>query len=131
MSTSYEVKVGEYAEKHFIKSFKKKYQNAWDLTWQGIEEQFKRFDSLAETDIAEVICGTEKIKIAKTQFRVHNTKDSRKTSGNRCIIAVHADTRIVKVLLVYGKTDLAGSGETAKWKQMVKENYPEYRKIIT
>ena len=131
MFTNYAVVVQKYAERHFISKFKKKYKRAWDVTWDAIHEEFKRIDTLiGKTNIAETITDQGGIKICKTEFRVHGTQESRHASGNRCIIAVHKNTCVVNVLVVYHKNDLGGSNETANWKNLVKENYPEYSKIL-
>ena len=66
------------------------------------------------------------VRICKTEFKIVGTQISRHGSGNRCIIAVHADTQVVRVLLVYGKGDVKGSRETDWWQQEVKAAYPEY-----
>lgn len=133
----YGIVVEHFAERHFIKSFKRKHRGAWEVTWTGIEEMFRRFDSLLETSAAETIIdsatqgdGMNRVRICKTEFRIVGTKESRHASGNRCIVALHDDTRVVHVLLVYGKTDLGNGNETAQWKQIVKTNYPEYRKLF-
>ncbi len=131
MFTNYAVITEQYAERHFISSFKKKYKGAWDVTWIGIHEELKRIDTLiGQTKIAETITQSDDIRICKTEFRVHGTQESRHASGNRCIVAVHKNTNTVNVLLVYGKTDLGGGNETANWKNLVRENYPQYSKII-
>ncbi len=119
-----------FAERHFIKKFKKKYKKDWDITWQAINEELKRIDSLLETSIAEEIIKTENIRIIKTEFRITGTKQSRKGSGNRCIIAVQKDIKMVYVLLVYHKNDLGNGNETAKWKQKIKENYDKYKDLF-
>ncbi|MDD5621456.1 MAG: hypothetical protein PHS27_02615 [Candidatus Pacebacteria bacterium] len=130
MYTNYTVNVKTYAEKHFISKFQKKYKGAWNVTWNGICEEFKRIDSvIKETKIAETITDQEGIRICKTEFRIHGTKESRHASGNRCIIAVHKNTCIVHVLVVYHKNELGDGNETARWKNLVKENYPEYSKF--
>ncbi|MFA5349128.1 MAG: hypothetical protein WC309_02015 [Candidatus Paceibacterota bacterium] len=131
MSTNYTVDVKTYAQKHFISKFQKKYKGAWDITWSGIHEEFKRIDAvIKETKIAETITDQGDIRICKTEFRIHGTKESRRASGNRCIIAIHKNTRIVYVLVVYHKNNLGDGNETAKWKNIVKENYPEYSNIL-
>jgi len=130
MSTSYAVVIEKYAERHYISKFQKKYKNAWEITWCAVIEEFKRLDTLFETTIAETICDSEKIKICKTEFRVAQTKESRKSSGNRCIIAVEKDTNTVYVLLVYNKTDMRGSQETVAWKVIIRENYAQYRNLL-
>ena len=131
MSTNYTVDVKKYAEKHFISKFQRKYKGAWGVTWDAICEEFKRIDALiGETNIAETITDQGGVRICKTEFRIHGTKESRHASGNRCIIAVHKNTCIVNVLVVYHKNDLGGANETASWKNLVKENYSEYSKIL-
>jgi len=130
MSIKYSVVVQSYAERHYIKKFKKKYKKAWDITWCAVCEELKRFDSLPETSIAKVLVQNDNIRIAKTEFRVAGTNQSRHGSGNRCIIAIHTDTLSINVLLVYHKNDLGGGNETAKWRQIVKDNYSDYRELL-
>lgn len=128
---SYVVITEKYAERHFISTFKKKYKGAWDVTWTGMYEEFKRIDTLiGQTNIVETITDSGDIRICKTGFRIHNTQESRRSSGNRCIIAVHKNTSTLYVLLVYGKTDLRGHKETAEWKSIIKENYRQYSKFL-
>ncbi len=78
MSINYSVLVQPYAEKHFIKKFKKKYKEKWEITWRAICQELQRFDSLLKTSIAEVITECDNIRIAKTEFRVHGTNESKK-----------------------------------------------------
>ncbi len=130
MFINYSVSIQPYAEKHFIKKFRKKYRGSWEITWRAIHQELQRFDSLLETSVAEVITESDNIRIAKTEFRVHGTNESKKTSGNRCIVAVHKDTYSINVLLVYHKTDLGEGNETAKWKKIIKNNYPEYSELL-
>jgi len=130
MSTKYSVVIKDYAERHYLKTFRKKYKGAWEITWRAVVEELKRLDSLLETSIAEKICGAGNVTIIKTEFRVAETRESRKSSGNRCIVAIHKDTNVVCVLLVYNKTDLGDGNETAKWKQIVKDNYPDYYQLL-
>jgi hypothetical protein len=121
--------IGEYAQRHFIKSFEKKYGDHWDVTLIAIIAQLERIDSLLKLKKIETISDIGAIKILKMQFKVAMTNESARSSGNRCIVAWHADTQIVRVLLVYSKTDLSGKNETAEWKNMIRENYPEYKEL--
>jgi hypothetical protein len=130
MSTKYSVMVERFAERHFIKKFKKKYKKAWDITWEAINEELKRVDSLFETSIAEKIVKTKNIRIVKTKFRVVGTNQSKNASGDRCIVAVQEDIKMVYVLLVYHKNDLGNGNETVRWKQMVKKNYSQYKDLF-
>lgn len=132
MSTNYTVFVEPFAERHYIKKFKKKYKNVWDITWSAIQKEFQNFDVLFERNIAETIVDSKPILICKTEFRIAGTKHSRHGSGNRCIVALYAGAEPkVVVLLVYHKNHFNGSGnETAKWKNIVKENYLAYKSIL-
>ncbi len=130
MSTDYGIVVEPFAERHFIKSFAKKYKGAWDITWQAIEAEFRHFDALFETSIAETIVDSPSVKICKTEFRVAGTKESRHGSGCRTIVAMDKGTNIVHVLLVYCKGDLKDGNETAAWKRVVRDNYPKYRGLL-
>ncbi len=130
MQGNYSVHIQDFSERHFIKSFQKKYKTQWDFTLRAIISELEHIDSLLLTNKAEIICHVGNIKIIKTKFKVAGTKESAVTSGNRCIISWHLDKRFVYVLLVYGKTDLSGSNETTQWKNLVKENYSEYSNIL-
>lgn len=130
MSTKYSVIVKHFAEHHFIKKFNKKYKRAWNITWRAIVEQFKRIDFLFNTSIAEIIIDSSNIQIVKTEFRIAGTKQSRKSSGNMCIIAIQKDVNIIYILLVYHKNDLGGGNKTARWKQIIKENYKQYKNLF-
>lgn len=127
----YEVIFEPFSERHFIRTFAKKYKGAWDFTFSTITEEFEKIDVLFLKSIAEHITDKEAdIVICKTEFKISGTQESRHGSGNRCIVAIHKDTSKVRVLLVYHKNDLNGNNETASWKSLVKENYPEYCDIL-
>ena len=128
--TRYEVVFRPFTERHFVKTFAKKYKGAWDTTLSFLIGEFKFFDVLFSKSIAEIITDTKDTKICKTEFKIAGTQTSRHGSGNRCIVAVHKNICRVCVLLVYHKNDLGGSNETASWKNLVKENYPEYSNIL-
>lgn len=130
ITNEYEVTFESFTERHFIKSFAKKYKGAWDTTFDFLTTEFKFIDALFLKNTAETIIDSKDIKICKTEFKIAGTRESRHGSGNRCIVAVHKDTNKVCVLLVYSKTDLCGKHETAEWTRMVKDNYPAYKDIL-
>jgi len=131
MSTNYEVIIKSFAESHFIKTFSKKYKKAWDFTLSAILREFQSFDVILEKTIAEEITDKNSdVIICKTEFKISGTRESRHGSGNRCIVAKHKNTNKICVLLVYNKNDLGGGGETANWKRVIKENYPDYSNIL-
>ena len=130
MFGNFSVQIEDFAERHFIKSFEKKYKGKWDLTLISISAQLARIDNLLLTDRAETITDAGDIKIIKTKFKVVDTKESAKTSGNRCIVAWCISKQLVSILLVYGKTDLSGKNETTEWRALVKDNYKEYSHLF-
>ena len=128
----YEVIFRPFTERHFIRTFARKYKGAWDKTLKGLIVEFTFAEVLFKKSIAETICvsSDNDMKICKTEFKIIGTDVSRHASGHRCIIAVHKSTAVVRVLLAYHKNDIGGSNETASWKALVKENYPEYAEIL-
>ncbi|HEY4514854.1 MAG TPA: hypothetical protein VJJ22_01720 [Candidatus Paceibacterota bacterium] len=129
-TTRYRVVVEPFARKHYIKTFSKKYKSAWDVTLGFLMDEFSFIDALFDKSIAETIFDSSNYKICKTEFKIAGTDESRHGSGNRCIVAVHKDTCIVHLLLVYHKTDLKGHNETAQWKKIICNNYPEYTDLL-
>jgi len=131
MQTNFSIQIGKFAERHYIKNFEKKYKGHWDVTLRAIIAELERIDLLiSNTDKAETIKDAGEIKIVKIKFRVAGTKESAKSSGNRCIVLWDMENRSVVLLLVYGKTDLSGHNETAEWTGLVKAGYPEYTKFL-
>lgn len=131
MFTKYTVVIETFAKRHYIKTFAKKHKKAWDFTLEVLLEEFSKFDILFMKSIAEEITDKNtEVVICKTEFKISGTQESRHGSGNRCIIAKHKNTNKVCVLLVYHKNDLGGGNETANWKNVIKENYPEYRDLL-
>ena len=131
MSTKYEVILEAFAERHFIKTFAKKYKGAWDITFSALVREFQSFDVILEKSIAEEITDkTADVVICKTEFKISGTQQSRHGSGNRCIIALHKKVCKICILLVYHKNDLDSGNETAQWKKLIKENYPNYCTVL-
>lgn len=126
----YTVIFSDFAEKYYIKSFKKKYKTAWDKTESALYTQYTYFDFLFQKSVAETIINKDNILICKTEFSIAGSQKSPKSSGNRCIIAIDKDIKTVYVLLVYAKTDIRGDHETHWWKGIIKSNYPEYGNLF-
>ncbi|MFM2414408.1 MAG: hypothetical protein RI911_101 [Candidatus Parcubacteria bacterium] len=127
---SYTVIFESYSERHFIKSFEKKYHSAWEITREALQREFQSFDILPLRSIAECIHERDNVALYKTEFKVAGTKESRKTSGNRCIVAVHRIEKRVHVLLVYAKTDAKGARETDWWEAQIAAAYSQYRHLL-
>src|SRR3989344_3949362 len=129
-STKYEVVFEPFTERHFIRTFARKYKRAWNITLKTIREEFAQVDLLFLKNTAETIVDVNDTKICKTEFRIAGPGKSRHASGNRCIIAVRKSTAGAHVLLVYSNGDIGGSNETAGWKTVIKDNYPAYRALL-
>lgn len=130
MKGNYSVQIEDFAERHFIKRFRKKYNNQWNITLRAIILELERIDNLLLTNKANIIIDSD-IKIIKTEFKIAGSKESAKTSGNRCIAAWHKNDNFVSILLVYGKTDLSsGNKETDEWKRIIKYYYPQYKYLF-
>ena len=97
----YDVIFADFTKRHFIKTFAKKYKGAWDFTFKLLRTEFEQIDLLFQKSVAEIIIDAGEIKICKTEFKIAGTPDSRHSSGNRCIVAVHKSINNVCVLLVY------------------------------
>ena len=126
MYIKYNVQIEDFAEKHYIKNFRKKYQTYWDSTFKGIKKMLESLDSIMNTTIVEEINCQDDLAILKMEFRVAGTNFSRKTSGNRCILSLNKKTREIKILLVYHKSDIGNKNETATWKKIIRDNYVGY-----
>src|SRR3989338_8327692 len=128
----YRVLFLSFTDRHYIRTFAKKHKGTWDKTLKSLVVEFTFADVLFQKSIAETIClsADNDIRICKTEFKILGTEVSRHASGNRCIIAVRKSTAVVHVLLVYSKGDIGESNETARWKAIVKDNYPEYRNLL-
>ncbi len=122
---NYKVFITEYAQRHFIKSFKKKYKNIWNETFFAINNVLSRIDSLIQTSKAEKIHICDNWYIAKCEFKIVWSNESPKTSGNRIIVYVDNKEMSVYILLLYTKTDVMWGNETAWREKQVKENFKD------
>jgi len=130
MSIRYSLNINKFCERHYIKCFERKYRRAWTITLEALIRELQSFDVLLSRSIAEMIVESEDIKICKVEFKIAGTDKSRHGSGNRFIVAIHKDVNIINILLIYHKNDLGGGNETARWKQIIKDNYSEYKHLL-
>jgi len=128
-SILYSVEIGEFANRYFIKTFRKKHKAWWDKTEISITEVCKRIDKALKLQRADEIKRNEPFILTKLDFAIAGTRVSPKSSGNRCILHVDTETHSVLILLAYSKNDITGQNETNWWKQLVKDNYPEIAEI--
>ena len=127
---NYRVEIGDYAEKHYIKKFQKKYKEQWIATERTIIKICERIDNMLLYDRADLISRSGGYKLVKLDFSVEGTRLSPKTSGNRCVLFINEATRLVKILLVYSKDDISPPNETQKWKNVIRSEFKEVAEIF-
>ncbi len=131
INDKYVLLVGEYANRHYIKSFEKKYKSAWLETWSFIEIMCNRVDKYLLTTKVEKIHICDTWYIAKCEFTIAWLNMSPKTSGNRFIAYIDEKNKTIMILLLYAKTDYSGKNETVWWEQTIKENYKEISNLFS
>ena len=130
MSIKYTVKIESFAEFHYLKKIQKKYKKSFPVPWSAFELMLQKFDLKLERDNTNLIVKiNEDISICKTEFKIM-PNESTKSSGNRCIVIQDIEKKKIKILLVYHKSDVKDSSETRWWKQIIKDNYNEYKEYL-
>ena len=122
MSTN--IVIQKYAERHYLKNFKRKYKSARDPTYTSICLMIDRIDKYLQTSLVEKFVSHGDSCILKVEFRIAWSNVSPHASGNRAII--HRDKRenLFDLLLIYMKTDIPKKmWETVRRKQTVKDKY--------
>ncbi|MCL2014743.1 MAG: hypothetical protein FWG68_00685 [Defluviitaleaceae bacterium] len=135
--SNYEVAFEPYANRHYLKTFRKKYKANWQPTEQSIKESCTRIDSMLKTDRADLIYSVDCYKLVKLDFTVYGTQTSPKAAGNRCILFVDENERKVKILLIYSKNEISSPNETPdrpsggqKWQKVIADQYPQVKNIF-
>lgn len=131
MSIKFAVIIEGFAERYYIKKFLKKYkEKKWQITQEAIEEICTNPLKAIEKNKLETIVDGGDVLICKLDFAVAGMSQSPRSSGNRAIIAVHKDRKLSRILFIYHKNDLGKGNETASWKAVIKNNFPEYKKLL-
>ena len=128
---NYRVKFADFTERHYIKRFKKDYKDKWLATERTIIAICERIDNMLLFKRADLIFTSGIYKLIKLDFAIEGTKISPKASGNRLILFVNEDTRLVNILLVYSKNEISPPNETEKWKKIIKNEYPDIGEIFS
>lgn len=126
----YKVVFEDFTKRHFIKNFEKKYKSQWDKTQDDIIFVCEHIENMLLTKRADIISIANNYRLAKLDFAIFGSKVSPKSSGNRCILLLNDDMRIVKILLVYSKNDIPIRNETQEWKNIIKKQYSEIESIF-
>lgn len=121
----YNVIVSEYAKRHFIKTFEKKYKSVWEKTLITIKNMLSRIEIFSKTSKVNKIHNCENWYLAKCEFNIEWIKISTHASWNRIIVYVDESKQEVHILLMYSKTDVWHHNETTWWEQEIKDNHKE------
>lgn len=128
----YLVQLSDYAKRHYVKSFEKRYKGKqWSVTFQSIYRDLERVNENIRYKKVKTIHDDGVRRIVKLDFRVAQTKESAHGSGNRVIAFVDNKSITVTILLVYSKNDIKGGNETVWWQNEVKSQYIDLRDLIT
>ena len=127
---NYRVLFDPYTERHYVKKFRKEYKDKWSATERTLITVCERIDNMLKYNRADLISATGRHKLIKLDFAVEGTHMSPKASGNRCILLVDEDIRVVRVLLVYSKDEISPPNETQKWKTVIKDAYGDVAELF-
>ncbi len=110
----------DYSKHHYLKNFEKRYKGKqWDSTKKSIIEDLSRLR--VENNTTQLSSQIDELKyddqeyLAKYDFKVALTKESTKSSGNRCILYINNKTDTIKILLIYNKKDLPKNKDETKF----------------
>jgi predicted DNA binding CopG/RHH family protein len=130
------VKFSDYAVNHYIKRFEKDYsEKQWDITVESIFQDLARIKTsdsdLQRTQQVDELWHKASYWILKYDFRVAQTKESTKSSGNRCVAFLDNVANKIEILVIYGKSDLPKNiGEQAFIEQTLIKEFRDYMVLV-
>ena len=130
------VKFSDYAKRHYLKRFEKDYVGRrWEITVESIFQDMSRIKNsdsdLQKTQQVDELWQNGNYWIFKYDFRVAQTKESTKSSGNRCIAFLDNGANTIVILIIYGKGDLPKNiNEQAFIEQTLNKEYREYMSLV-
>lgn len=127
----YKIEFTDYAKRHFLKDFQKKYKGKqWQVTEDSIRQDLMRIangtSDLQKTQQVDELWSDGRKWLFKYDFRIAGTNQSTKASGNRLVAAADADEKTIEIILIYAKTNLPKNmGETQYIKSVVSEMHDD------
>jgi hypothetical protein len=123
----YRVYINPYAERHFIKRFRKDYKGKiWLVTLESIKDDLRRVRALENTQQVDELRYKENLWLFKYDFAIAKSGKSPKGSGNRCVAILDSKKYRIEILFLYGKNDLPkNQPETVFIEQTLKDKFPE------
>jgi len=109
-----------YSIRHYLKDFRKNYKGKqWEYTEKSIIQDLMRLR--IEHNTTQFSSQIDELKyydgeyLAKYDFKIALTNESTKTSGNRCVLYINDKNNIIKILMIYGKTNLPKNKDETKF----------------
>jgi len=130
------VKFSDYDKSHYLKRFQKDYRGKqWDITVESISQDLARIKTsdsdLQRTSQVDELWHKNSCWIFKYDFRVAQTKESTKSSGNRCVVFMDNVANKIEILVIFGKGDLPkNTGEHAFIEQMLFKEFQDYMSLV-
>jgi len=130
------VKFSDYAKNHYLKRFEKDYRGKqWDITVESIFQDLARIKTsvsdLQRTQQVDELWHKDGYWIFKYDFRVAQTRESTKSSGNRCIAFLDNTANKVEILFIFSKGDLPKNiGEQAFIEQTLIKEFRDYMSLV-
>jgi len=128
------VEFSDYAKHHYLKRFEKDYKGKqWDITKESILQDMARMkiSDLQKTQQVDELWYKYGYWIFKYDFRVAQTKDSTKASGNRCVAFLDNAANRIEILLIFSKGDLPKNiGEQAFIEQTLSKNFEDILSLV-
>jgi hypothetical protein len=121
------VKFSDYSRQHYLKRFEKDYKGSqWNVTVESIFQDMARLrvSDMQKTQQVDELWHKDDYWIFKYDFRVAQTKESTKSSGNRCVAFLDNTNNRITVLIIFGKGDLPkNTGEQAFIKKTLNKEF--------
>ena len=130
------VKFSNYAKNHYLKRFEKDYKGRqWSVTVESIIQDLSRIkiqdSDLQKTQQVDELWHKDDFWVFKYDFRVAQTKESTKSSGNRCVVFLDNAANRIEILIIFGKGDLPkNASEQALIQQTLKEEFCNYWSMV-
>ena len=132
----FSVRFSGYAKNHYLKRFEKDYRGKqWNITVESIFQDLARIKTsdsdLQRTGQVDELWHKDSYWLFKYDFRVAQTKESTKSSGNRCVAILDNAANRIEILFIYGKGDLPKStGEQAFIEQTLIKEFRGYMSLV-
>ena len=130
------VEFSNYSKSHYLKKIEKEYKGKqWNITVESIIQDLARLKTsnsdLQKTQQVDELWHKDNYWIFKYDFRVAQTKESTKSSGNRCVAFLDNEENKTIILLIYGKDDLPKNiGEQVFIEQTLDKEFRDYMSLV-